>query len=873
MARRHADEEDEFDNIRPGDIDDVFELDDEGFDIESEGGSEESSEPSDEEETTDDYEDFTYDPNENVSVEDENPDVEIDEPETSDESEKPIEDIIDEESVNDNLAEPEKEEVKEEITEESEVKTEEVPVAEEVTETHEEKNVEEKESEPEVTEVVTTEEETSEIPSENVVTEEPANEVVESSEEKEDDIPDEIKNIVDEEIHNKESISEEEIPDEVKQIAEDLKDESPMPEIETPSDIKAKEEKAEQEAKENSEEDYSEFMIKSFKTRVKDIYDRYHEQDLLNYIKEFGDKDNKEVIKDIYIQEFVKYSMFVDFNKHPEAKEDLWVLSVGVFADMIEGMKHSGKIESSVVANEHGVSKDIVPDENIEAIKAHKRQQNEKYAEYQLDRTIFNISEDEDEANCSIFDDKKTLHKDFYESEFYKIHKEVMTSDRFADMSKVEAEVLINERTSYIPIIDYSTGVRVICIDPTDTDQYHLNPMLIHKRVPFAFGNRMRNVKLRVLYRDDCKNCPIAVVSSLKKIIAYKFIKDRYKISLNRNYTIGYTTEPKYINMFNSGDPDSHSPENCPTAHEKPFNLQIGIIVLDKKSENDRRAIRRNQIRRDLGQYEKVSVEDYDIQFVLSANIIKNDLRLRNPTLPAEERYVEYLITQYTECNPVIINDGLQVISACIIKEHLRNYDAGTGYSISLEYDRDGLISPAIIGMLDERDGISPTLGAKNNSMDVDGQFVLPQSRLKLDGVFPFEKGRIDKRFFSPATVQRKYPRELWQNYDLTSRDGRIEFIRSRGFEEFIHMKPVQFDIEPYALNMIYSSDMIRNITRISMEMLADRNSEDTEAMLFKQSELEYIKSMGNDKISSFQKFLFSALDYILDQQSISNKR
>jgi hypothetical protein len=85
-------------------------------------------------------------------------------------------------------------------------------------------------------------------------------------------------------------------------------------------------------------------------------------------------------------------------------------------------------------------------------------------------------------------------------------------------------------------------------------------------------------------------------------------------------------------------------------------------------------------------------------------------------------------------------------------------------------------------------------------------------------------------------------------------------------------MKPVQFDIEPWALNAIYSSDMLRNITRISMEMLVDRNSEDTEALLFKQSELEYIKSMGNTKVGTFQKFLFAAMDYILDQYSTSNK-
>ena len=958
MAKRNNEDEDEFEGIRPGDIDDVFELDDEGFDIETDSPNDEESYLDDEENDETDYDEYMYG-NESETNDDENPDVEVEE----ESKEELIEDMIDTEtaqksveSENDEVSieSIKKEFINSKINNEDELldvlselkssafdnnieipsvevmkdrtmeylnekgyipvddpkaidyifsnednvqvepESEQIENSEETSEVTEEDTPNEEQPEIErpmidddpedvpehsEAEAVTEEENASvepekdELPTVEVPTEteEKEPEVVAEESEKEEEIPDEIKAIVEEEIEEKEEpISEEEIPDEIKEIAKDM--ESEMPEIETPSDAKQKRESSEQEAKETkSEEDYTEFMINSFKSRVKDIYDRYNEDDLLNYIKDFGDKDNKEVIKDLYIQEFVKYSTFVDFKKNPEAKSHLWVLVVGEFADMIEGMKHSGNIESEVIPDDHGVSNDIIPDENIEDIRMHKRQQDEKYSEYKLDRTIFNISEDEDEANSSIFDDKKTLHKDFYESEFYKIHKEVMTTDRFADMSKIKAEVIINERSSFIPIIDYSTGVRVICIDPTDTDQFHLNPVLIHRRVPFSFGN-VKGVKLRILYRDDCKNCPVAVISSLKKIVAFKYIKDRYKIALNRNYTIGYTTEPKFINLFNSGDPDSHSPENCATAHEKPFNLQIGIIILEKKSDSDRRAIRRNQIRRDLGQYEKVSVDDYNIQFVLSANIIKNDLRLRNPTLPAEERYVEYLITQYSECNPVIINDGLNVIAACIIKEHMRNYDAGTGYSISFEYDRDSLLSPAIIAMLDERDGVSPTLGAKPNVLDVDGQFILPQSRLKLDGVFPFEKGRIDKRFFSPATIQRKYPRELWQNYDLSARDGRIEFIRSRGFEEFIHMKPVQFDIEPWALNAIYSSEMIRNITRVSMEMLADRNSEDTEAMLFKQSELEYIKSMGNTKVGTFQKLLFSAMDYILDQYSTSNK-
>ncbi|MDE7099771.1 MAG: hypothetical protein K2N99_00940, partial [Malacoplasma sp.] len=477
--------------------------------------------------------------------------------------------------------------------------------------------------------------------------------------------------------------------------------------------------------------------------------------------------------------------------------------------------------------------------------------------------TIFDITDDEDEENCSIFDDKRTLHKDFYESEFYSIHKEVMTSDRFADMSKINSRVIINEATSYIPVIDYSTGVRVICIDTNDTDQYRLNVQIISRKIPFSYQTAAgRGIKLRILYLDDIKNRPMAVICALKKLIAFKYIKDRYKIKLNRNYVISYTTEAKWVEMFEKGDPDSHKPENSPTFQTKPANLTIGIIILDRKTYKDKRAIRRSQIMRDTNsKYEPVCAEDYDAQFVISARITKNDLRLRNPTLPKEERYVEYQITQYNEANPVIILDGFQVITACIIKEHKENYAPGTPYAISYEYDRGGLVSPSVVSMLDENDGVELSYNQRPNNFDVDGEYTLPPSRLKLDGVFDFEVGRLDKRLFSPSTIQRRYPRELWNNYDLMTKDGRIQFIRSRGFEEFLKPKALIFDVMPYALNMLETGQMISDILKINPTSLYDRNSRDAENLLFKQSELNYKKSLGDSTAGKFQMFLIETID------------
>ena len=813
-------EDDEFEDIKstfkPGDISDIFESDDSDYTIDS---TEDDYDDDD-----DDYHDFdileeTTTINDLVNNEDSD--------EENDESEKEIDDTPNFDSTEE-LVDEDSDDISDEEKWLNSIKESKEDVSENMTDDKSEESLEEKDESDDKT--------FSEIIAENNVSEE----IVEDSTNTEPQEVDEESNDTD------------------KEVNVDL-DEAIINDSESTE----------------REREVRQFLVDRFRQMLKHYYTTYKESDLVSYIEQYIDKDNnRDIFREKYIKTFTMFSSAIDFG-NIEASQALWVVSAGQFADEIELQKSLGDINSEVIENAVVIdSSKVIEDENIRSTREYQRMQDEKMSKYKLDRTVFNITDSEDEENCSIFADKRTLDKDFYESEFYSIHNEVMASDRFADMSKITSEITINEETSYIPIIDYSSGIRVICIDTNDTDQYRLNPLFISRKVPFRFQTNRRNpVKVRVLYSDDCKNRPMAVICSLKKLVGYEYIKPRYKIKLNRNYVIAYTTELRWVEMFEKGDPDSHKPESSPYYTSKPANMAIGVIVLDAKSEKDRRAIRRHQIERDIGRYEPASADNYNIEFVLSARIIRNDLKLRNPTLPKNERYVEYIITQYTEANPVIILDGLQVILACIIREHKANYSLGTPYAISLEYDRDSLMSPAVIAMLDERDGLEPAYGSRPNNVDIESQFILPPSRLKLSGVFDHEKGRLDKKFFNAAGIQRRYPRELWNNYDLTTRDGRIQFVRSRGFEEFFHIKPVMFDVMPYALNMIETSDMIQDITKVSIDMLADRNSTDSENILFKQNELNYRKSVQGTPYGKFQMFLVDALNYLIDDFGKKNKQ
>jgi len=111
---------------------------------------------------------------------------------------------------------------------------------------------------------------------------------------------------------------------------------------------------------------------------------------------------------------------------------------------------------------------------------------------------------------------KDELMEVFYESPFYGILKEIMRSDK---MDKVKCKVTINEQTAYIPVIDFNTGIRVICIDSEIIDKFKIPLVLIDRKIPFPFRIPKSGVKTRIIYSDICHESPMVTALSLKKLI------------------------------------------------------------------------------------------------------------------------------------------------------------------------------------------------------------------------------------------------------------------------------------------------------------------------------------------------------------------
>lgn len=899
------DDDDDFDKFKPGtiDVDDLFGSSDEPFEEnEVEVGTVNDAE------STEDYSDYTFDSDDKpVKVENEEDNSDelfdfdettiVDEDDQTDSFERPgIDDnpeIVDE-KVEDKPSESEEKESYEgdaviigqlaDDEEAAETADEETTVAEEDSESEEKILKDLVDDGMKAVEGESIPEETSESAEE---TSESAEETTEEVEIKDVGFEEDTESEIDAPTTEPVKIEEESIDvtpttEEIhEESTEEVKEESKEEKFETEKLEKAVEEMDKQETEQEKpnlspeEKEYfdtesdgslADFMKKAFKKRVAEIQSAFTENALINYLEGYSSKEDRKLIQEQYCFEYGKYYKYVDF-KNPAAKAALWILVAGEFAELIEQKKFNGEIQPVVETSNVGDDPNNIEDENITAIKEKRRKEAAEQSKYGIDRCVWDIDDNIAEENTSIFDEQKDLFSEFKKTEFYGILTQVMESTRIADMSQVRCKVSIKESCGYYPIIDFSTGVRVICIDTEDSSQYNNHPLLFNRKLPFQFKVPKHGIKTRIIYSDICRECAIATVFALKKLIAFDYIKPRYKINIANNYVISYTTEQMYLDMFEKGDPDSKRPGSSTYYSPKPATNFVGVVVLDKKTEKDIKSVHRNQIYKDLNRMPDISVDNYDPQFILSARYIRNDLRLRNPTIPANQRFVEYIITQYTECNSVIVNDGIQVICACIIKEHRLNYGPGTPYSISFEFDRDNLLTPAVVRMLDNHDGFELSMIKKCQPLECMQTFILPPSRRKLDGVLPSEKGRLDVRYFSPQGIQSRYreQRDLWSRYDLTTQQGRNEFIKSRGFEVFISPKYMTFDIMPDCLMNIENGNVIRNIQKISITALSDRNSDDTINLLNKQKEMEYYKSLDQSELGTFQKFLINATNIMLD--------
>ncbi len=387
------------------------------------------------------------------------------------------------------------------------------------------------------------------------------------------------------------------------------------------------------------------------------------------------------------------------------------------------------------------------------------------------------------------FDTKDSSFREFRDSPMGKTIN-LATEIATTYMSGIKKQVIIEETAMNVPIIDYNTGVRVICIDyELRSKLIHFNPVIIDERIPFTFLHNDRKIqsgelKARdavkeystfFLYSDTAAYRGAQAAGALAKIIVgnlsgpSNFVQD--KVVDLKDYPLFYATERTAINDF----------DNCygTTPMGKPSTGRVMIIaVVDKE--------------RIMTPFEKQNFNMNTEQEFLSRGLytVASGKYLEYP--PDKNSLmspVVYRITDYIEAFEVWLTDGIEAVMSAIAKEHFVKYGARP-YQFVFEVDKSSFTSPSVKWYSQNvcRDGL---VISQRQQYLANGQFNPDYNK---DWVFIKEKSpefrrneqdyyRQDSRFFNAYGLLSRF-RDLINAEGIDIRDKRQtdHFLKSQGY-------------------------------------------------------------------------------------------
>lgn len=471
-----------------------------------------------------------------------------------------------------------------------------------------------------------------------------------------------------------------------------------------------------------------------------------------------------------------------------------------------------------------------------------------------------------DDTSSTVFDEPRAFEEEFKESPFYYVLKRVMLRERLVDVPRtpIRMSIRIDQITNFFTVVDFSTGVRVICIDTDDPDQIGCNPFVINKNVPFSYPKeimgRIENVKLRMLYKDTCEERPVSIIRRLQKLVAHDYIEEKYKVKLFENFVVGYTTDFETVDMFESGD-GKGSKGNSPYVVGRAHTNRIGIMVIASKS--NAKPIRKDRAEGfELNEYD--FTKNYNIVCVASCRYITDERALNRNDLSDDAKIVRYTITQYDEINSCVITDGFTACLKAIIMEHENKFGPQTKFSIEYELDR-GAIVPTTISDIIDYDNLMVLSKVKNNNpFGLQTTKVLSKNNRIKD--IPFDHGRADERYFTSArTLSSIFPPNILTNYNLfkPNKEGINEFMAGRGYMDCYEPGPITFDINPLRCTSLMCEPGVDKMFKIDVNALKSFENQEFNRLRMAQARFETEEKSKNGDISSLLLTAFDFLDTV----------
>ena len=418
------------------------------------------------------------------------------------------------------------------------------------------------------------------------------------------------------------------------------------------------------------------------------------------------------------------------------------------------------------------------------------------------------FSEDEDE-NFNELMDEVDLINEFKESDLGKVIYDV------CKRTGINAKFTISEDTFEIPVVDFESGMRVICIDCNKVGQMKVQLAIMERQVEFGYPlPKGTKYGLAYLYSDclTSKERTKATIKNLIKIVNKEKFDGRRIINLAGNYTLFYTDSIPVIRSFEA--------ENSSYPQGKPCTKEIGIIALRHRS----------------GKHEEFTAKDF--MNYLNKNY-KMDMKNHNLYMVATARYivkpdpmsktVKYQITDYSELADSILMDGFDHIIGAIIKEHKLNNTVkdprflGTDFSqykyqFEYEFDPSTLPSPSLEIWWDNENFF------KTFDSFEDGQgkcFIrVPEYRTNsTDGY------RKDPRLFLPIPFSKLFKADIEKSgVNVLNDNARRKFIEQLGFVESYYPRMKRFMLNPLKTMKLEFSSSIFAMTKVDLNKFFSGN-------------------------------------------------
>lgn len=545
---------------------------------------------------------------------------------------------------------------------------------------------------------------------------------------------------------------------------------------------------------------------------------------------------NKAIIA--WIEEKKKQLQFAEENSETVKKN----LTNNLNTKTDESIKHKEKINKDYIDNTAFNRYKPEDTEDSKMVKDRMKRDAERLKTGPHPELLF---ADNDKWNNNPFDDNKSLLMDFHKTHMSKV-LQIMKQD--VEKHKANGRVVDFAKTSYIPTIDFDTGIRVMYVDLEDTslNPGNANVADISLHTGFTYSDYKDNFQTVFVYSPEARRKPYQVANALIKLINYRSYPKYRRVDLSKNFVLAYTDEKNEIDKFEF----KHSVASWGNAKTDQLAV-LALINPDKL-----RSVK----------YEKLKIAD-EIRNIYNGNLDGNFSNLKNHKLEmvCSIRYIaqefrdketgmvywQYRITQYDEHSTCMLEDGFTCACSALIREHYLKRGA-IPYKILFEFDRTLMITPMVRRKTEDL---------------INGPFeIAPESRncqfnstreafMILDplmqGVTPEDekfKCRIDSRLFliNERSFRSFFGNRIPYDKDVSTEQLRLKEMEKMGFNLYYEPYAPTLEIRGEVLDELEGHPAFQRMNKINIAQLRNSNAY-TSLELQAQLEFQaYLLEMNN---------------------------